>query len=106
METSVNPKGYRAYFNQVIILKEQAATQTPAGLIIPNPGNQSGGTVVDIGEGVSGLKLGDWVLWKDTVAVSNNMVVSNSAVFLSSDKNERLVAVGKDQIVVVRSPPS
>jgi co-chaperonin GroES (HSP10) len=101
---SLNPKGFRAHDNHVIVVQGALKTKTEGGLHLPRgvlmePGV---GVVISIGHGVERLKIGDKVTWKDSVALlgSDKMVTNDSSVWV--DRENNLICVRKDMIIAVR----
>jgi co-chaperonin GroES (HSP10) len=103
---SINPKGFRAHDNHVIVsiakpkLKTEGGLHVPGGGLKPEPGV---GIVISIGHGVERLNLGDKITWKDTMVFTANSqkVTADSAVYLDLDNH--LVCVRKDMIIAVRN---
>jgi co-chaperonin GroES (HSP10) len=103
--SSLNPKGIEAFDNYVVLSISKPKKQTETGIVLPGKGIEAEpgvGIVVSIGHGVERLKIGQKVVWKDSItfAANSQKVTNDSAVFV--DQSNFLVAVRKDMIMCTR----
>jgi hypothetical protein len=102
----LNPKGFKAYDNHILVAIAKPKHKTETGLHLPGGGlrpEPGVGIVISIGNGVERLSLGDRITWRDTMVFTNNSqkVTADSAVFV--DLDNQIVAVRRDMIISVRS---